>query len=310
MPARNWFADFDYSGGALLYKKTGALIPVNWEIFQSVSSWFVYYFAVKGRRLARAISGPPLKVAFAPDPARPWYLLWMALQEAGAEIVDDPREADVVFHFDDSTHSTTPAPETKPGARLINFSCRDVSKTAVTRAFEETFGYSLAVDPSTYDGEAVEKGELNGAHDGRIVTCPAAKRADRIYQRVIDNRIGRGLVEDLRTPTLGGVPVCVFLKRRPVEARFANFNSEVALCRPEDVFSAEEIDTIGRFSQRLGLEWGGLDILRDAKDGRLYIVDANKTDMGPPTALPLAGKLASTKLLAHALRNFMGKAGV
>jgi hypothetical protein len=310
MPARHWFADFDYAGGALLYKKTGAQIPLNWEIFHSFSSWLLYFTTIKGRRLRQPEPQPSFKVAFAPDRARPWYLIWMALHEAGAVVVDDPREADLVFHFDDSTQSLTPAPVAKPGARLVNFECRDVSKSAVAAAFEETFGYALKIDPAAYTGDAVEKGEDNGAHDGQIVTCPIQPRADRVYQRLIDNRIDRGLVEDLRTPTLGGIPACVFLKRRPTDERFANLNTEVALARPEDVFSPPEIEAIGRFCRRLGLEWGGLDVLRDAADGRLYIVDANKTDMGPPTALPLADKVEATKALARAIRNFMAQPNV
>lgn len=310
MPARHWLSDFDYAGGGLVYKKTGAFIPINWDIFQSVSQWMVYFGAIKSRRLARAAAPKPLKVAFAPDRARPWYLIWMALHEAGAVVVDDPMQADLVFHFDDSTVSATPPPATKPGARLVNFGCTDVSKSAVAKAFEESFGYALKVDPATFTGEAVEKSEDNGAHDGRIVTCPAEARAGRVYQRVIDNGIGRGLVEDLRTPTLGGKPVCVFLKRRPLTDRFANSNTEVAFARVEDIFSTDEIEAIGSFTRRLGLEWGGLDVLRDAKDGRLYIVDANKTDMGPPVALPLADKLEATKMLAHAIGNFMANPSV
>jgi hypothetical protein len=43
-----------------------------------------------------------------------------------------------------------------------------------------------------------------------------------------------------------------------------------------------------------------MDILRD-RDGRIYIVDVNKTDAGPIIALPLGEKLASTAILADAL---------
>ena len=52
----------------------------------------------------------------------------------------------------------------------------------------------------------------------------------------------------------------------------------------------------------MGRDWGGVDILRDAKTGRLYIVDVNKTDMGPPLALPLRHKLRAVKTLGLALR--------
>jgi hypothetical protein len=108
----------------------------------------------------------------------------------------------------------------------------------------------------------------------------------------------------MRTPTVGGRPACVFLKRRRIGERFANANAEVILARPEDVYSPAEMAAIAAFCDRLGLDWGGLDVLRDATEGRLYIVDANKTDMGPPTALPLADKLHATRILAKAFRAF------
>ena len=52
---------------------------------------------------------------------------------------------------------------------------------------------------------------------------------------------------------------------------------------------------------------GACLLLRDASEGRLYIVDANKTDMGPPTALPLADKLHATRTLAKAFRVFVAR---
>nr|QQZ51201.1 hypothetical protein JKL49_08855 [Phenylobacterium glaciei] len=44
-----------------------------------------------------------------------------------------------------------------------------------------------------------------------------------------------------------------------------------------------------------------MDILRDQPSGRIYIVDVNKTDVGPVIALSLRDKLASTEALAKAL---------
>ena len=57
---------------------------------------------------------------------------------------------------------------------------------------------------------------------------------------------------------------------------------------------------IERFAADLGLDWGGVDVLRDRMSGRIYIVDANKTDMGPPVALKLAAKLRATRRMARA----------
>jgi hypothetical protein len=129
-------------------------------------------------------------------------------------------------------------------------------------------------------------------------------RAGKVYQHLIDNRAPDGLMEDLRTPTVGGVPVCVYIKRRDIAVRFSNDNAQCVLANVSEVFSATEIAAITRFCALLKLDWGGLDILRDAHSGLIYIVDANRTDMGPPIALPLADKLASTRHLAAALQGF------
>jgi hypothetical protein len=208
------------------------------------------------------------------------------------------------MHFEDATYSPNEPPARhRSSARLINFGCRDVSKTHVTRACERAFGNPLAVDPLKHIGPAVEKSEINAAHDGRIVQCPTAPIPGRVYQRVVDNRSNDpNLVEDLRTCTVGGKPIVVFIKRRQVTKRFLNTNTEVVMRAPEDVFSPEEVRQIGAFTREIGLDWGGVDVLRDRNDGRLYIVDANKTDMGPPIALNLPDKLTATRLLAEAFR--------
>ena len=87
--------------------------------------------------------------------------------------------------------------------------------------------------------------------------------------------------------------------------RFANHNSSVSLVRPRDVFSDDEIEQLGAFARAMGLDWGGLDVLRDRMSGRLYVVDVNKTDMGPPIALPFLDKIAAVAALGRALRQLV-----
>jgi hypothetical protein len=218
--------------------------------------------------------------------------------------VDDPVKADVVFQFDDTTVAHNPVPTgLKSGARLVNFGCSDVSKTTIAQAWERAAGYSLAVDPRTHHGPMVEKSEKNAAHDGRIIEGPMEPLADKTYQRLIDNEIPGGLVEDLRCCVVGGRPVVVFRKRRPLERRFLNENVEVLLDRPENCYSAAEIALITAFAREIGMDWGGVDVLRDRATGQVFIVDANKTDMGPPIALQLGDKLKATRRMAVAFVN-------
>ena len=70
---------------------------------------------------------------------------------------------------------------------------------------------------------------------------------------------------------------------------------------PEVDALVAELDRIEAFTRRMGLDWGGLDILRDRDDGRLYIVDVNKTDLGPVISLSWRDKVRSMRRLAIAL---------
>jgi hypothetical protein len=303
-----WLKDFEFGWTGLVVRKTGARVPYSPSVIAQVTAWFRYFFAA--HRIEPLT--PHFTISFAPERARPWYLIWAVSRAAGAKYVKDAAHADVVMHFEDATYSPNDPPtKARANTRLVNFGCRDVSKTNVSRASEIAFGNPLAVDPLTYVGPAVEKSEINAAHDGHIVQCPTTPIPGRVYQRVIDNRMiaDPDLVEDLRTCTVGGRPVCVFLKRRQVTKRFLNTNTEVLLRAPEEVFSPEEIERIGVFAREIGLQWGGVDVLRDRNDGKLYIVDANKTDMGPPIALNLADKIRATLMLRDAFRRFALGAG-
>ncbi|MEQ1618541.1 MAG: hypothetical protein ABL883_09390 [Terricaulis sp.] len=302
-----WLRDFEWGLTGLTVRKTGARVPYSPSIIKQVSAWFRFFFAAQGIEPQT----PYFTIAFTPERARPWYLIWAVARAAGAKLAKDAAHADVVMQFEDATYSPNPPPlYLKPGAKLINFGCTDVSKTHVARACAAAFGNPLAVDPMTHVGPAVEKSEINAAHDGRIVQCPTRPHPGRVYQRVVDNRgLDPELVEDLRTCTVGGKAVCVFIKRRPVGRRFINTNTEVLLRTPEEVFTPEELGQITAFTREIGLDWGGVDVLRDKSDGKLYIVDANKTDMGPPITLNLSAKLKATRMLAAAFRDYACSSG-
>ncbi|MGJ3230390.1 MAG: hypothetical protein ACFE0P_01170 [Oceanicaulis sp.] len=297
MAAGAWWRDFSLEGRSVRVLKTGALVPVEPGVIGEVIAWLRFHLSV-GAAAPRP-DGP--SVWFAPDRPRPWYLIAPAARLAGLRIADTPERADLGFFFEDATIGTPPS---RPGLVVINAACRDVSKSHVSKVFEQVSGRALAVDPELFHGPVAAKSETNGAHDGRVVQAPCAAAPGLVYQRLIDTLAEDGMVEDLRCPTVDGEIPVVFLKRRPLATRFANSNAEVRKLSPQDVFSAEERGLIKRFCTAMGLDWGGIDVLRDRRDGLIWIVDVNKTDMGPPTALPLAEKLAATRALARALRAY------
>ena len=296
---RGWFTDFAWVDGRVVVRKTGATTPLDAAVFGHVLSWLRYFLVVRAVGFARRVAGRSGPVIwFSPEAPRPWYMIRSVACWAGMRVARDPAEADIAFHFDDSTWSPPGAPFPGP---TLNYGCRDIGKSRVAAVFAATFGYDLAIDPQRARGEAVEKAEANGLHDGRVVACPTEPRAGRCYQRLVETGHD-GRVHDLRTVCVGGAPVVVWVKTRTRADRFASgANMTVAAADPTTLFDPGELARIAAFNAAMGLDWGTLDILRDVGDGRIYIVDVNKTDVGPVLQLAMREKIASTRAIAQAL---------
>jgi len=292
----NWLGDFRYENGRILVKSTGVWMKNDFQLWADIFRWLTYYIFVRWHGLW-ARRGP--RIYFTPHQPRPWYIVWAATVWGGMRFVRDLNDADASFYFEDQTQAAPPSP---PTARAFNFQVADVSKSCVSRMMETAFGYPLAVDPTTFSGEAVEKGEGNGLHDGRIVICPTQSAPSKAYQRVIKTEGDDGWAYDLRTVCVDRRPIVVFLKKKPAAARFSIQNTSVVVKRPEEVFSPADIAQIEKFCEIMQLDWGGLDVLREHATGRLYVVDVNKTDTGPAVVLNWKDRAKATQLLSDALR--------
>ena len=298
----SFFGDFKINGNELVATETGAAIPLTPGFAKEVLRIASFVWLINAVRATRVMRGrePRARISFFPKKPRSYYAIWPVCQLADVKIVDDPADADLHFYFEDREFLTAPreVPSNKP---TFNVGCYDIRKSVVARVFEETFGYNLSIDPKTYEGLAVEKSEANGKHDGRIVECPLAEPArDRVFQRLIDNSFDGREHVDIRTPIVGGKIPFVYLKRRTPDLRFSNENHRVDIADADALLSPQEQKHIAEFAGAMALDFGGLDILRDRGDGRIYIVDANKTDMGPPSALSGQGKLKAMRGLADA----------
>ena len=278
----NWFSDLRLTRHGLIVKKTGRRIGLA-EITPSEFVKFCLYFAVvlmKG--LAVRMTRPSgHSVWFAPDRPRPWYILWSAMTLSGIRFAPTPASADVAFYFEDTTQGVPPS---AGNLVQLNSACNDISKSRVADVFADVAGYALRLDPRTHHGPAVEKSEANGLHDGRIVTCPCDPAAGKAYQHLVDSSDGTTAF-DYRTTIIGRVPRFVLVKTKPAGDRFSMHNDTVAFRELSDVFSPPELDHITRFAETMALDWAALDILRDSRSGRIYIVDVNKTDTGPAVDL-------------------------
>lgn len=248
------------------------------------------------------------------------FVLWKLLKAARINLLPfSPwRKFDVCINFQDNTFSAidlavysrtaygrTKVPE--PGVR-INFSINDISKKRVGELFRAVFGYELNVDPRSFAGLAVEKNNLNAAHDGRILQCPieAATYDERMSYTLLVNNADDDAVLDLRLPIIKTTMDFCYLKTRPLTSRFSNVNSVVTIGRTGDYFSSAELEKVERFCRQIGLEYGELDCVRDNATRRLYIIDVNKTPAGPPNGLPEDGQCYAIEEMAYVFcRNFI-----
>lgn len=297
-----WVNDFSWHDGRLVMRKTGVSLAIDRHLLAEVVSWLIYLPLLGAFALSARLKRPRrVAIWYAPDVPRPWYLIRGVALWAGLSVAPTEASASVAFYFDDVTRGNPPATEV---LHRFNFCCADVSKSHVAKVFAEVFGYPLELDPITAIGPIVEKSETNGVHDGAVVVAPLKPQPGRVYQRLIDTE-ANGFNHDLRTPCVGGSPVLVWHKFKTAGESFAIHSHRTRLRDPADVFSSEELALIRRFNARMGLDWGGLDILRDRNDGRIYVVDVNKTDLGPVISLSWRDKIISMNRLAAALNDMV-----
>lgn len=284
-----------------------ARISLDHSFFKSVFSGvqlYAYFVVVSALRLFRS-PGERKTIAFYPHSAPPWYNIWLVSQISDLKITSDVNTADTIFVFEDETYSSSARRLTQnQRQRALNHRIEDISKTHVGTVFEKVFGYSLTVDPLTYEGEAVCKSDLNGTHDGKIVACPIPAQdleEGAIYQRFIDSANDGERSEDLRTAIVKGAIPTVFHKFKALDARFGTSYLHTDVRAANEVFTSDEQSLIAEFCREIGLDFGCIDIMRDIKDDRIYIVDVNKTCM-PVLSLSFKEQMKALRLMGGSLR--------
>jgi len=225
------------------------------------------------------------KVLFYPNPPLQGTVLWKVLARLGIGVTTDPTTpalAAILWRDRTVVDVESYAAALAPFPRVLNARCTDISKSHVGTCFQDAFGYALAVEPRRYTGPMVVKSEKNATHDGHLRIGPLAHRDPAMaYQRLVDNMVTAQLCVDYRVPVIGGRIPLVYLRFRRHDGRFVSDFSAVMLAEVDEVFSAEEQEQILRFAERMGLDYGELDVLRDRTDERIYVVDCNKTPWGP-----------------------------
>lgn len=300
-----WYDDFELRNRGVFVKTAGTTIPFRLWVVQDMLTATPFFLYTKIKQLRNTFTREKaLKVYFTPHVPRPWYFVWAVAAFAKIKITRDNNQADAVFYFDDKTYSEHKQVFTPPLTKHLNLDCIDISKSRVAKTNEVVFNYSLTVDPETYRGKIVRKSETNAAHDGVILEGPVKREEGFSYQKLIDNTEGNYVV-DFRCPTIGGEIEIVIIKKRLIKSRFANVNSKVTHVSPKTVFSGVELALIKEYCLEMNLDWGSLDILRDNQTKEIYIVDVNKTEMGPPLVMKLKDKITVTEKVAKQLRAYI-----
>jgi len=276
---------------------------------------------------ARSRSSRPIQqpVYFYPEGPHPYTVCYRTLHRLGISpkrAWPTPQTPGVIFVWQDDTFVPEPTADAlrhAAGSVMVNGRCLDISKARVDAVHQQVLGYSLAVDPKTFMGKMVVKSDLNGEHDGHEVSGPIASPSPgSVYQRVVNNRPNRlpppltdqKVVCDIRVAVFGGQPGFAYLKYRPLESRFSNTNSFVEITPLQAVFSSHELEQIGAFCLAIGLDMGEIDVVRDTADGRIYILDVNKTPLGPPSALPEAQREQAIEMYCQAFRAWFERLGL
>ena len=282
-PSANWFSDLQFHWDAsITVRSTGVRITLKDLTAGELLKFFSYLSLVLWQGLkVRLKPGRKFRVWFTPARPRPWYVVWSAATLAGVRLARSERDADAVFYFEDVSVGRPPR---LASGEPINGGCGDISKSRVAAAFERAADYGLALDPMTHCGIAVEKGEGNGLHDGRVVACPTRPLRGKTYQRFIDSSDGETAF-DYRTTIINRRPLFVLVKTKSAGDRFSIHNASVTFQALEDVFSPAEIVLLTRFAEEMQLDWAAIDVLRDRVSSRIYVVDVNKTDTGPAVDL-------------------------
>lgn len=254
----------------------------------------------------------PLRIYVFPSPLDRYqlaetYVAWKVFWNCNLEIVtSDPDSADIAIAWNPSTNYTLDESFLRSlEARIpvLNGRCTDIRKSIVDRVFAEVAGYSLDVDPRTYRGTMLRKSERNGTHDARLMEGPLDE-ADPgyVYQRLISYESLYGYAE-WRTFIVGRMPVEAYVSYRPPDDRFRTLPSRSGLARLDETFTEKEGRVIAAFCERMKLDFGVLDILRDAQDGRMYISDCNNTPTGPSsTTLSARAQLRVVRNVAEAFQ--------
>lgn len=112
-------------------------------------------------------------------------------------------------------------------------------------------------------------------------------------------------MQEFRVPIIGNQVPFVYRKERLIENRFSSVNTFVEILPRESVFSNKELMQIIEMSRIIGLDVGEMDVLRSKQDGKIYVIDANRTPNGPPNGLSQDNAEKAVQILRRAFEDLI-----
>ncbi|MGB1296181.1 MAG: hypothetical protein ACPG6V_11945 [Flavobacteriales bacterium] len=245
----------------------------------------VRYYYLKKKNYK--INNRHANVLFYPDYPKTGATLARTVRAMNMNITNNPKEGfDLVFFWKDET-VVNDSKEILKAANLnenaFNSDCFDIGKKIVDETFEKIFGYSITIDPMTYSGRCLMKCNENALGEIDEIDCPVEKiDPDFVYQKIIDNTVNENYIADMRVLIFGEDIPFIIDKWIPKANQYkkkgeSKFSPKYHLKNTNDLLSQEEQKLVIKMAKKMGLDCGEMDILRDKEDGKIYIVDVNKT---------------------------------
>jgi hypothetical protein len=219
---------------------------------------------------------------------------YFILRKAGANFVNkyDPH-SDIGWFWDSQIKlekKTDKMFDFTKNLKFINFFLKDTSKDFVAKSMEEHFGYTFKINPKTFNGYCIAKHNGNGTKSCFFLKCPINADEvfhDHCYQKIINysSKSDSSTLYELRVPIFKNMIPFTFFKTRNKGLRFTSKNKSMDIVPATAHLSEQECQNIIMYCQKIGLEYGEIDILRSDDDGKIYIIDVNNTPWWPPNKL-------------------------
>ena len=215
-----------------------------------------------------------MKVLFYPHKVISYARVRVIFKILGWEIIEDiNKDFDIIFYWNTKTINEPDKVILKLSENypVINLRCNDVSKSNVTKIYQEVFKNTLGVNPEKYTGRAVAKrNEGQGDKSGKIINCPCKKEKGWHYEKLLQD-ISTGRIQEFRVFIVGGI-AAVNIKQKKIGNRFHTIVEKNEYKSINEVFNIAEVRKINQFCKEIGAEYCELDILRDKE---IYIIDVN-----------------------------------